>query len=203
MFFFSFILSAFLFLSNLISLLHSSYICPSHLSASLWFPLTPSRHAHSASSFSSLLTLISKGSTPVLQPFFLTTYFAPGLPSFLLSYSIVSPFPPLSPLFFHCSITSTWNATLLVLFHISSVCIMFLSQFSPSITEGSDMVLTERPTLLELWALWSWKLLAPLWPWNLLLSGALVCSRLRKNRWNPSNLTWKRFLCLLWWKKTT
>lgn len=48
--------------------------------ASLWLPLTPSRHTHTSSSFSFFFSLISQGSTPVLLLFLLTVYFASGFP---------------------------------------------------------------------------------------------------------------------------
>jgi len=77
--------------------------------ASHWLSQTPSRHTHTASSFSFSLTLISQGSTPVLVLFLLTTYFASGLslsPARQLFFLLPSPSFSL--------ITPSGNATFLV-----------------------------------------------------------------------------------------
>lgn len=102
----------------------SAYLPPACLT-SLWLPLTPSRHTHTASSFSLSLTLISQGSTLVLLLFLLTDYFASGLT--LSSAQLLHLFLGfISFLSFPFSTSQLGNTAFLVFFEVASVTNMFL-----------------------------------------------------------------------------
>lgn len=165
-------------LLNSCSVLLELHNLPSHLSLPLFDFLllpagihTPPAISPSQSLWSRMGTLLS---CYTVHP---QRWLASGLPLFLtqvpyfsVSFSFFFYFP--------CYITLSGNTicTVFPLFPPYLICLLSDIYFAilSLCNRGRDLLLTERPLLMELLALWCWKLLAPEWPWNILLFGALV-----------------------------